>query len=238
MNRHLEQLIELSKIDKEIDSFEPRMEKLNREYNKILSQKNEILLQIQNFEDEKKDSKNKKSKNEVSVAELSKKLDDIAKKTKAIKTEKEQRALNLEEDITKEQLSFANDEIARLEKIIDNFQDKIATAKAELTTIEEKLGEKEQEAKSSLEKLAKEREVVCQNKIDLTTKMDSKINGFYEKIKRWAGNSTVVNVKKQACYGCFMKLSDRTYAEVIKAEDIITCPHCGRIMYIERDEAV
>lgn len=31
-----------------------------------------------------------------------------------------------------------------------------------------------------------------------------------------------------------MKLNDKTYAEVIKAEEIVTCPHCGRILYIER----
>jgi predicted nucleic acid-binding Zn-ribbon protein len=31
-----------------------------------------------------------------------------------------------------------------------------------------------------------------------------------------------------------MKLNDKTYAEVIKGEEIVNCPHCGRILYIER----
>jgi predicted nucleic acid-binding Zn-ribbon protein len=30
-----------------------------------------------------------------------------------------------------------------------------------------------------------------------------------------------------------MRLNDKTYASVIKSEDIVTCPHCGRILYIE-----
>jgi len=56
---------------------------------------------------------------------------------------------------------------------------------------------------------------------------------FYEKIRVWAGNTAVVPVKKQACYGCYMKLNDKTYSEVIKADEIVNCPHCGRILYIE-----
>lgn len=59
--------------------------------------------------------------------------------------------------------------------------------------------------------------------------MNQKVLSFYEKIRKWAKNTAVVPVKKQACYGCFMKIYDKTYLSVIKGEEIITCPHCGRI---------
>jgi predicted nucleic acid-binding Zn-ribbon protein len=32
-----------------------------------------------------------------------------------------------------------------------------------------------------------------------------------------------------------MKLNDKTYSEVIKGDEIVNCPHCGRILYIERE---
>ncbi|MEZ4693251.1 MAG: C4-type zinc ribbon domain-containing protein [Aliarcobacter sp.] len=31
-----------------------------------------------------------------------------------------------------------------------------------------------------------------------------------------------------------MKINDKTYAEVIKAEEIVNCPHCGRILFLQR----
>jgi hypothetical protein len=34
-----------------------------------------------------------------------------------------------------------------------------------------------------------------------------------------------------------MKINDRVYADVIKSEEITTCPSCGRILYIEHEEA-
>ena len=33
-----------------------------------------------------------------------------------------------------------------------------------------------------------------------------------------------------------MKINDKTYAEVIKAEEIVNCPHCGRILYKGEEE--
>ncbi|MEE6591681.1 hypothetical protein VWN77_10245, partial [Campylobacter coli] len=42
---------------------------------------------------------------------------------------------------------------------------------------------------------------------------------FYEKIRKCAKNTAVVPVKKQACYGCFMKIYYNTYLSVIKGEE-------------------
>jgi predicted nucleic acid-binding Zn-ribbon protein len=30
-----------------------------------------------------------------------------------------------------------------------------------------------------------------------------------------------------------MVISEKVYADVIKGEEIVTCPHCGRILYME-----
>jgi predicted nucleic acid-binding Zn-ribbon protein len=75
--------------------------------------------------------------------------------------------------------------------------------------------------------------VLFEQKQNLVAKMSQKILAFYDKIRRWAKNTAVVPVRKQACMGCFMRINDKTYAEVIKGEEITTCPHCGRILYLE-----
>ena len=55
---------------------------------------------------------------------------------------------------------------------------------------------------------------------ELSRNLEQKVLSFYEKIRIWAGNTAVVPVKKQACYGCYMKLNDKTYSEVIKGDEI------------------
>jgi predicted nucleic acid-binding Zn-ribbon protein len=231
MNKHLADLIELSKVDNEIDSFDSKEEKVKSTLNTIVEEKEQIEAQIEEVTEAIKEEKVKKNRNDIHLQELNDKLASIAKKGKEIKTEKEMKALSLEEEIAKEQVNFANEEIERLEKSVEVKEQNLEELKASLT---EKSSAEETELKnvqSSLEALEDEKKSAYKTKDAVIGKMDHKIITFYEKIKRWAKNTTVVEVKKQACYGCFMKLNDRTYAEVIRSEEIVSCPHCGRILY-------
>jgi predicted nucleic acid-binding Zn-ribbon protein len=92
------------------------------------------------------------------------------------------------------------------------------------------------EIQSKLDTLETQKKAIYENRDKLIETIDSNIYKYYEKIKKWAGNSAVSQVKKQACMGCHMKINDKTYTDVIKAEEITTCPHCGRVLYIETEE--
>ncbi|DAB35675.1 MULTISPECIES: zinc ribbon domain-containing protein [unclassified Sulfurospirillum] len=236
MNKYLEQLIELSNLDKEIDDFAPRIAKVEKTLKLSLDKEKELKSQTEVFQADIADAKLKKAKNEAHLAELSAKLKDFTKKSALVKTAKEIKALQLEEEIAKEQCDFANEEIARLEKIIElkqnsisALQEKIAQAAAEAEKIKETID-------SQIQAIEEERKNVYKAKDELVSDMSHKILTFYQKIRKWAGNSTVVPVKKQACYGCFMRINDKTYASVLKQDDIVTCPHCGRILYKEIEE--
>lgn len=237
MNKHLQQLVELSKIDKEIDLFEPKIEEANHKYETVLATKESISAQIATLEAEIANEQIKKQKNELHLGELTTKLSDNARKSSEIKTEREMKSLQLEEEIAKEQVNFANEEIARLEKVIETKQNLIATQKEIMAEAEAKTVAIKAEVDKVLETINAERQKVFVKKEKLISAMNQKGLSFYQKIRRWAKNTTAVEVKNQACYGCFLTINDKTYADVIKGEEITTCPHCGRILYIENLDA-
>ena len=231
MNKYLQQLVELSDLDKQIDGFIPRIQDIEKAYKNIEEECETITVNIERLDEEVNDLKSQKSGTNAHIAEFSAKIKDVAKKSSSAKSEKEIKALSLEEDIAKEQLEAANEEIARLEKLIDgknSQKDELGAKKAEL---EENLKNIKGKTLSELENIGKEREEVYAKKDKLIATMNQKILAFYEKIRKWAHNTAVVPVKKQACYGCFMQINDKTFSAVIKGEDIVTCPHCGRILY-------
>jgi len=237
MKQYIQQLVELSKIDKQIDDFGPKIEEVKARLTKVEEEKQTLQEAIAKIDEEIQECELKKRKNELHLQELSEKLSELEKKSGQVKTEKELKAIQLEEDIAKEQINFANDEIARLENICETKQEEKEALQEQLAKIEERLQEVKQEVDSELQKLEKEREELFRKKSELVAKIPQQILAFYEKIRRWAGNTAVVPVKKQACMGCFMKINDKTYANVIKGEEITTCPHCGRILYIEEEDA-
>lgn len=236
MNQHLKQLIDLAKIDKEIDAFEPQIEEANYNYEAALAKTKSIESDIENLSNEIKEEEVKKHKNEVHLQELSQKLEENTKKSSEVKTEREMKSLQLEEEIAKEQVTFANEEIARLEKIIESKNEQVESAKASLAELESNLESVKAEVDKKLEAINKERQDVFVKKEKLLGTINQKGLAFYQKIRRWAKNSTVVTVEDQACMGCHMIIRDKIYADVIKGEEIVTCPHCGRILHVEDSE--
>ncbi|WP_122894069.1 zinc ribbon domain-containing protein [Arcobacter peruensis] len=233
MNKYLQDLIKLSKFDTAISMFEPKIENEKAKLATFVETAEEIKASINALYLEIDDIKSKRTKNNIHLSELKSKLEDISKKNDSVQTEKELKALQLEEEIAKEQIAFANEEINRLDALAETKEESLKELQDKLTEEEESIKEIQVAVDNTIEEINKERNVVYQDRSELLEKFDNKILTFYEKIKRWAKDSAVVPVKKQACYGCYMKINDKTYAEVIKSEEIINCPHCGRILYKE-----
>ncbi len=236
MNKHLQQLIDLAQIDKNIDAFEPQIEEANYNYEAALAKTQSIESDIENLNNEIKAEEIKKSKNELHLAELSQKLEENSKKSGEVKTEREMKSLQLEEEIAKEQVTFANEEIQRLEKIIETKKEQIEAAQASLVELKANLESVKADVDAKLEVINKERENVFIEKEKLLSDVNQKGLAFYQKIRRWAKNTTVVPVEDQACMGCHMLLSDKVYSDVIRGEDITNCPHCGRILFMQATE--
>ncbi len=235
MNKHLNELIALAKNDKTIDSYKPAIEAAEKKVAKAQKKIDAVQEEIDTLNASIKQNEDKIASFEEQIKILNDQLTSNAKKAKDISTEKEMQALSVEEDIAKEKLRFANEEIDRLngvndarKSLLEEASQRLQARHEELTAISEVVNVEKAEIEQSKSELFVKRE-------ELTRNLEQKVLAFYEKIRLWAGNSAVVPVKKQACYGCYMKLNDKTYAEVIKGEEIITCPHCGRILYIERE---
>ena len=238
MNKYLQDLIKLSKFDTAISMFEPKIENEKAKLATFVETAEAIKASINSIYSEIDDVKSKRTKNNIHLGELKTKLDNIAKKNKDVHNDKELKALQLEEEIAKEQISFANEEIDRLDNLTKSKESVLKELQEKLSSEENDIKEIQVSVDGTIESINKERNLVYQDRSVLLEKFDNKILTFYEKIKRWAKDSAVVPVKKQACYGCHMKINDKTYAEVIKAEEIINCPHCGRILYKDNEELV
>lgn len=237
MNKHLKQLVDLSVLDKEIDSFEVEEASINQNLNELLDEQNSYKTEIESLSESIEELRNVKNKNDALLAELTEKIKDLEKKSTLIKSEKELKALQLEEEIAKEQINHANEEIERLDKISESKKQDIETLNEKIEGLNATIEEARKGSEEELKALEERKKEVFKRKEKDITEIPQNILSFYQKVRRWAGSTSVVPMRKRSCYGCHMKLSDREYAEVVKSEEIVSCPHCGRILYPESEEA-
>jgi hypothetical protein len=57
----------------------------------------------------------------------------------------------------------------------------------------------------------------------------------YERLRKSKGERVIAGVEHGACGGCHMKLPAQVVLACRGAQDIVTCPNCGRILYYTRD---
>lgn len=237
MNQELRKIVDLARIDAEIDSFGPKEESLKSELNKLIEKSNGIKAKVAELEDEAKECKFKSNKHDAHLKELSSKLADISKKSASLKSEREIKAIQIEEEIAREQVGFANEEIARLENLERSKKDEAKKLDESLVEISEKIKSFEISLAEDLKALESGKGEVYAKKDKLVYEINPKVYSFYQKIKRWALASAVVPIVEKACTGCNFELTDNEYRTVIRSEEIITCSNCGRIIYLDDLEA-
>ena len=235
MNIYVKELVALSKIDKSLDSFNPEIAAINAKVEAAQKKVDDLLEQKDNTAKVVEDNKLKIASFEQQIAGLKDQLDSIKKKSSEVKTEREISSLSSEEQIAKDNLSYANEEIDRLNSINDVKNAELEEVETGLVASNEELQTISNDIKSDIAGIEEQKGKLFATRDEAIRSMDQKILAFYEKIRNWAGNTAVVKVEKQACYGCYMKINDKAYSDLIKGEDIVTCPHCGRVLYIEVD---
>jgi len=237
LNKHLEELIDLSQLDKSIDDFTPLIETAQKKLARRTEKRDDIVERMNALNESVEKANSAVVAYEEQIRGLNEQLTLGVAKEKDVKTEKEMKALSMEAELAKEKLTHANEEIERQQVIALSKTDEIKVVQVELDEANAELEKVSTQVNEKLASIDADKGRLFGKREEKTMAIDMKILSFYEKIRVWARNTAVVPVRKQACYGCYMKLNESTYATVIKSEEIITCPHCGRIMFIEPQTA-
>ena len=233
MNTHLDELVALSTLDKSIDAFTPLIELAEKKLTRKVTKRDEVSENIEIINAQIEDAKSKIASFEEQIKVQQEQMAQGVTKMDAVKNEKELQALQIEEELAKERVKFANEEIDRQNKLLEVREAELLEADELFEKITKEVDKISLEVNDKLNSIEKDKVKLFESRESKIMALDQKILALYEKIRVWAKNTTVVPVKKQACYGCYMKLNNSAYAELIQAEDIKTCPNCGRILYLE-----
>ncbi|OBV29679.1 hypothetical protein BKN38_02190 [Helicobacter sp. CLO-3] len=237
MNKNLQQLIEIAQIDKESDALIPAIQEKRATLDKLIEQKDTLDRTKTLIDEERQEANLAIARNETSIQENNQKIENITKRIKDGCSDREARTLSIEEDLCKEQIKHANQEIERLNKEIDAKNAREKDIDKQIKELESSIKGEQSQASTAIDEIKKKQQAIFAKKDKCIDSMDQKIISFYEKIRKWAKNTSVVPVSRNACGGCFIRLNDNVLSalEDKNNTDITTCPHCGRIIYIAND---
>lgn len=235
MQANLEKLIELQKVDSQLDEIRMIRGDLPQKVQSLKEENETLAAAVE--DDEKKiaelETASREAQGEINLTKekLKKYQDQLYKTT----TNKEYEAVSA-------QIEFCEGEIVRLEQSIEDMhEEKVVCAEEmeektkNLELLKTELAEKETELKEKMQTTHDEEKELNKQREKIFPQIKKHILSRYDRIRNGSEGLAVVHVLRNACGGCFSMISSQRMMDLRKKDNIHYCEHCGRILYFDQE---
>ncbi len=168
---------------------------------------------------------------EVEIETLRQQIAKMLSQQYEVKNNDQYRALMAEIAGARDKIRALEDrEIERMEES-ETLKAALEQVKAELQSDERETAEAVREFDARDAQLRREAEGLESERAGRAAGIEPDWLARYERILQHHGDRAVVPIERQACGGCHMKLTPQTIQDARRAQSIVTCGYCGRLLY-------
>lgn len=151
---------------------------------------------------------------------------------RSVTTNKEYQAILKEiEEIKKTDSRIEDDTLACLEKI-DTAETEVREKEEEFLAEEIEVNQQKAVFESDADSERRSLDELLVKRDEVAAKVDPELIKQYEFIKSYARDVAIVQVKDSICMGCNMNIPPQMYNELHRENELRTCPHCHRMLYV------
>jgi len=223
-------LYALQLIDEQLDVLEELRGDLPLAVNNLISRIQGIKDQIDEKEEEKKNSLKQRKDNDEEVERLGVNLKRFKSQLYSVRNNKEYDALTKEIDHTESEIERLDLESIELEDYVEKLKIEIKELSPDLDELKSELKEKETDLKKIIKENEKE-EVKLKAKREKIAELVKKNDyNTYMRIRKALNGSAVVTVVRSACSGCHNIVPSQRQIEIRQNKRLFTCESCGRLL--------
>ncbi len=202
-----------------------------KELSEIDTLKKDLRQKIEAKEEEIRSVKDEITSFEDGITEIKEKIKQFESRQDQVKKIEEFNALN--QEISQSDRSRAN-----LEQKLNLSADRLMTEEELLTQLEETYRSTqenskilEEEIKTNIREINEEGSSLKEQRTALVVQADPDILKIYERLINNKRDRVVVPIANRCCSGCHIVLTAQQENLVRKAERLVFCEHCSRILY-------
>ncbi|MDO9309571.1 MAG: C4-type zinc ribbon domain-containing protein [Deltaproteobacteria bacterium] len=234
MKKKLDMLEELQEVDQMIDSLKVKQSGLHEELNDIaqaIDASREELATMQTglaqLEQEKRDL-------EVNHAAELENILRAETNMKEIKTNKEFQAVGREITAARKQITDLEERVLQKIGQIEELSGTVAAKSAALEELSENSGRRIAEKQSEIENIQQDIDSDIARREILTKEMPASLVKRFAALRDQRRGQALAIARDGHCLGCNMHLPPQLYNNLFKYEELLTCPHCQRILILKQ----
>ena len=154
-----------------------------------------------------------------------------------VQTNREYQSLLKEIEDGKRGVKLREDETVQLLEQVELIQGRLSEQKNLCEAEEKLLAEANAKVATLTEDLTAQKSKVVKSREAKAKDVDAALLKRYELLRSRRNGQALAGVTDGVCKGCYMNIPPQLYIELQKAEQMLSCPSCNRIMFHEKAEA-
>lgn len=237
MKNRLDLLEQLQEIDVQVDVMKTTQYNLQTDMNGItraLDDAREGLVSLQ-----ARAAQLEKDKVQLEASHMAE-LENIQRSEtnmKEIKTNKEYQAVGREIAAARKQVAELEDQVLQKITQLDELHNEIAASQAALDELEQNTELRRSEKQREIDKVQQDIDVDSLRRQVITKDLPANVIKRYDSLRAQRRGQAVAVARDGYCLGCNMHLPPQLYNNLFKCEELLTCPHCQRMLILKHQPA-
>ena len=230
MLRSIQDLSELQKIDLEIFRIDAQLEQVPAKLAGLKTHIDRIYGIIDREKKQLTDDEKWLKDLESEITMQSELLSKSKGKLAGARNEREVNASQREIDMIKSAIQVREKESLQLMETIDALRKSISAKEEQFRELEDGFKTKAAETQRQVDGLQTEKDGHVKRRAVIEVRIPRDALALYDRIRRRKPQA-MVEVVNGTCRGCHLQIPPQLYNETLRAERLLQCPNCTRIIY-------
>jgi predicted nucleic acid-binding Zn-ribbon protein len=237
LKKRLELLEQLQEIDYLIDNLKTARNGLTGEMDGIEQALIDARRELDGLESRVAQFEREKGELEASQSVEQENIRRSETNMKEIKTNKEYQAVGREIAAARKQAAEIEEHTLLKIGLIDELNTEIAALKDTLAELEQNTSHRRDEKQAEIDKIQQDIDEDVARREAITEELPASIVKRYNALREQRRGQAVAIARDGYCLGCNMNLPPQLYNSLFKGDELISCPHCQRVLILKQQQS-
>jgi predicted nucleic acid-binding Zn-ribbon protein len=155
---------------------------------------------------------------------------------KEIKTNKEFQAVGREITAARKQTVELEEQILQKISKIEELNGEISTRSACLAELEQNTAQRRDEKQAEIDSLQHNIDADTSRREEITNELPASLVKRYNSLREQRRGYAIAFARDGYCLGCNMNLPPQLFNSLYRADELISCPHCQRVLILKQNQ--
>jgi predicted nucleic acid-binding Zn-ribbon protein len=230
-------LEQLQEIDYRIDNLKTARNGLTGEMGGIEQALIEARLELAGLESRVVQLEQEKEELETGQAAEQENIRRSEANMKEIKTNKEYQAVGREISAARRQAAEIDEQTLQKIGLIDDLNTEIAALNGTLAELEQNTSQRREEKQAEIDKIQQDIDEDVARREAITKELPAGVVKRYNALREQRRGQAVAIARDGYCLGCNMNLPPQLYNSLFRGDELISCPHCQRMLILKHQKS-